>query len=110
MECAEENLAQILPSRALASDEAREMLDSLLDVLAYLHSKGFVHGHLKPANIMANGDQLKLSSDGLCHTGESLEHHGGRDAYGAPENAPKPSQGLKRCHLQAMFGLWGSLW
>jgi TonB family protein len=88
MECAEENLAQILPSRALAPDEAREMLDSLLDVLAYLHSKGFVHGHLKPANIMANDDQLKLSSDGLCHAGESLERHGGPDAYGAPENAP----------------------
>jgi len=95
MECAEENLAQILPSRALASDEAREMLYSLLDVLAYLHSKGFVHGHLKPANIMANGDQLKLSSDGLCHTGESLEHHGGRDAYGAPENAPEAIAGSK---------------
>jgi TonB family protein len=89
MECAEENLAQILPSRALAPGEAREMLDSLLDVLAYLHSKGFVHGHIKPANIMATGDQLKLSSDGLCHAGESLEHHGGPDAYGAPENAPE---------------------
>src|SRR6266550_2608052 len=95
MEYAEENLAQILPSRALAPDEAREMLDSLLDVLAYLHSKGFVHGHIKPINIMANGDQLKLSSDELCRAGESLEHPGGPDTYGAPENAPEAIAGSK---------------
>jgi len=33
MECAEENLAQVLPARALTPDEARETLDSVLDVL-----------------------------------------------------------------------------
>src|SRR5712672_2327836 len=87
MECAEENLAQVLPSRALTPGEAREMLDSVLDVLAYLHSKEFVHGHIKPINIMAIGDQSKLSSDGLCRAGESLDHPGGPDAYAAPENA-----------------------
>src|SRR6266550_3929321 len=95
MESAEENLAQVLPSRALTPGEAREMLDSVLDVLAYLHSKGFVHGHIKPINIMANGDQLKVSSDGLCRAGESLEHPGGPDAYGAPENAPEAIAGSK---------------
>jgi len=95
MESAEENLAQVLPSRALTPAEAREMLDSVLDVLAYLHSKGFVHGHIKPINIMANGDQLKVSSDGLCRAGESLEHPGGPDAYGAPENAPEAIAGSK---------------
>src|SRR6202171_2080303 len=89
MECAEENLAQVLPSRALTPDEAREMLDSVLDVLAYLHGKGFVHGHVKPINIMAIGDQLKLSSDALCRAGESLERPGRPDAYGPPENAPE---------------------
>src|ERR1700737_2059584 len=70
MECAEENLAQVLPIRALTPEEARETFDSVLDVLAYLHGKGFVHGHLKPHNIMADDrDQLKLSSDGLRRTG-----------------------------------------
>ena len=85
MECAEENLAQVLPSRALTPDEAREMLDSALDVLAYLHGKGFVHGRIKPINIMANGDQLKLSSDGICRAGESFERPGRPDAYEPPE-------------------------
>jgi TonB family protein len=89
MECAEENLAQILPDRALTPAEAREMLDSVLDVLTYLHGKGLVHGHIKPTNIMANGDQLKLSSDGLCRAGELLGRPGRPDAYDSPENAPE---------------------
>ncbi len=89
MECAEENLAQVLPARALTPDEAREMLDSVLDVLAYLHGKGFVHGHIKPINIMADdGDKLKLSSDSLRRAGEPLERAGRRDEYDPPEHAP----------------------
>ena len=89
MECAEENLAQVLPARALTPEEAREMLESVLDVLAHLHGKGFVHGHLKPINIMADdGDQLKLSSDGLRRAGEPLERAGRRDEYDPPEHSP----------------------
>ena len=87
MECAEENLAQVLPVRALTPSEAGEMLESVLDVLAYLHHKGFIHGHIKPANIMASGDQLKLSSDALLRTGESLDRPGDQDAYDPPETA-----------------------
>jgi len=85
MECAEENLAQVLPSRALTPAEAREMLESVVDVLAYLHRKGFVHGHIKPANIMASGDELKVSSDGLRRAGESLDGPGDQTPYDPPE-------------------------
>jgi TonB family protein len=56
-----------------------------LDVLGYLYRKGFVHGHIKPANIMASRDQLKVSSDGLCRSGESLDVSGDAKAYDAPE-------------------------
>ena len=87
MEYADENLAQVLPERALTLDEARAVLESVLDILAYLHGKGFVHGHIKPANIMAIGDQLKVSSDGLRRIGESLDGPGDQDAYAPPENA-----------------------
>src|SRR5258706_10954566 len=59
MECAEENLAQVLPARALTPDEAREMLDSVLDVLAYLHGKGFLHGRIIPITHMVH-DVAKL--------------------------------------------------
>ena len=89
MECAEENLGQVLPDRALTPAEAREMLDSVLDVLTYLHRKGFVHGHIKPGNIMASGEELKVSGDGLRRAGESLDGLGNlEEPYRAPENSP----------------------
>jgi TonB family protein len=69
-EFAEENLAQILPDRALAADEARGMLAPVLAALAYVHSNGLVHGAIHPSNILATGDQVKLSSDSLRPAGE----------------------------------------
>jgi TonB family protein len=86
-EYAEESLAQIIPYRPLAPAEAREMLQSVLEALAYIHGKGFVHGHIKPANVMAVGDQIKLSSDGLCGAGESSRVLGKPGTYAAPEIA-----------------------
>jgi TonB family protein len=86
-EYAEESLAQILPYRPLTPDETRDMLQGVLDALAYIHAKGFVHGHIKPANIMAVGDLIKLSSDGLCGAGESSRVLGAPSIYAAPEIA-----------------------
>ena len=86
-EYAEENLAQILPLRALTPAETREMLESVLDVLDYLHRKGFVHGKIKPANIMASGDQLKISSDDLRRVGERLDSSRDQNVYDPPEMA-----------------------
>jgi TonB family protein len=85
MEYAEQDLSQVLPMRPLTSREAREMLEPALDALAYIHGKRLVHGHLKPANIMAVDDQLKLSTDGLCRTGELAGHLGKPTVYDPPE-------------------------
>jgi TonB family protein len=87
MEDAEEDLSQILPQRELTAAEAREMLEPVLDALAYLHGQGFVHGHIKPANIMAVEDQLKISSDGLCRVDEWTGGVGKPGVYDAPEIA-----------------------
>ncbi|MGA9507064.1 MAG: TonB family protein [Candidatus Sulfotelmatobacter sp.] len=70
MEYAEENLAQILPQRPLSPDEVKEMLPPAAETLAFLHRAGLVHGHLKPANILAVGNQLKISTDSVRRTGE----------------------------------------
>ncbi len=86
-EYAEESLSQILPYRPLTPEEARDTLWPLLDVLAYIHAKGFVHGHIKPANVMAVGDLIKVSSDGLCGVGESSRVLGATNGYAAPEIA-----------------------
>jgi TonB family protein len=86
-EYAEESLAQILPYRPLTPAETDDMLQSVLDATAYIHGKGFVHGHIKPTNIMAVGNQVKISSDGLCGTGESSRVLGRSSIYAAPETA-----------------------
>src|SRR5580700_675903 len=90
MEFAEENLAEILPQRALTAEEVRDGLDPALDVLVYLHGKGLVHGHLKPSNILATHDRLKLSSDSIFPIGEKRQLLRGRDLYDAPEMQSSP--------------------
>ena len=87
MEHADENLAEVLPSRRLTPTEASEMLGPTLEALNYLHGHGMVHGNIKPANIMAVGDELKLSSDGIRLMGEPEESTDSDNAYAAPENA-----------------------
>jgi TonB family protein len=87
MEYADENLSVVLARRPLGPAEARAILGPVVDALAYIHSKGFVHTRIKPANIMAEEDLLKISSDGLCRIGESSGSYGRPGAYDPPEAA-----------------------
>jgi len=87
MEYAQENLAQFLPERALSPAETRDMLEPFIETLTHLHGKGLVHGRIKPGNILAIDDQLKLSSDSLSRIGESQTSVGAPDAYTVPESA-----------------------
>lgn len=84
MEYAEENLAEILPLRPLSAAEASQMLRPAAEALDYLHRSGFVHGRIKPSNIMAVGDQLKISADRLCKSGERGDART-PSVYDAPE-------------------------
>ncbi|MBZ5654543.1 MAG: TonB family protein [Acidobacteriia bacterium] len=86
-EYAEEELSQILPERALTDQEARQVLDAVLKGLAYVHAKGFVHGGIKPSNILAAGDVVKISSDSLRAAGAGKLRQGEKSAYDAPETA-----------------------
>jgi serine/threonine-protein kinase len=73
MEYAEENLSQFLPQRPLTPAEARDVLTPALQALAFLHGEGLVHGHVRPSNILAIEDQLKLSSDGISFLAEHAD-------------------------------------
>ncbi len=90
MESAEENLSQILPERALTADETNGMLAPVLGALNYLHGQGLVHGHIKPTNVHATGDQIKLSVDTTTGIGESLLAGRDLDSYDAPELPASP--------------------
>lgn len=85
MDYAEVNLSQILPNGPLPPEETRDTLKLILGALAYLHGKGFIHGHLKPANIMGVDGQLRLSSDRLCQVGKSRGGRGTPRVYEPPE-------------------------
>ena len=90
MEYADEDLSQILPSRPLNPTETEEMLCAVIDGLGFLHEKGFVHGHLKPSNIMAVSDRLKISSDGILPVGEQEFRSEELGLYDAPEIGSEP--------------------
>ncbi len=86
-EYAEEDLSEILPQRPLAPSEVSDLLPPLLDALSYLHGKGYVHGRVKPSNVLAVGDQLKLSADSIMAIAEPSSARRRRDVYDAPETA-----------------------
>jgi TonB family protein len=86
-EYADEVLSQIIPERPLSSDETRAMLGPVIDALEYLHGKGFVHGHLKPSNILVVDEQLKISADSLTQAGEARNRFLPTSVYDAPELA-----------------------
>lgn len=84
-EYADEVLADVLKDRPLTPDEVQEMLVPVLDALSYLHGKGFVHGHLRPSNVLVVNDNLQLSGDGLEAAGEPSTYYRKLDVYDAPE-------------------------
>lgn len=85
MEFAEEDLSQILPQRPLEPSEVSDLLPPLLDALSYLHAKRLVHSRIKPSNILAAGDKLKLSSDSITASSSAESSGTRRDVYDAPE-------------------------
>ena len=99
MEYAEQNLAQILPQRALNPDEVREMLVPTLDALAFLHRNHMVHGQLKPANLLVVNDQLKLASDAVRPTGNAPSGIARASSYDPPE--------LKQGVISTAGDIWG---
>src|SRR5580692_5688309 len=82
---AEQNLAQILPSRPLTPDEVRDLLPATLDALAYLHGQNLVQGGLKPTNFLVVDDLLKLASDTIRPAGERAANTARPSRYDPPE-------------------------
>jgi TonB family protein len=83
MEYADESLAEILPVRALSAAEAVDTLGPTAEALDGLHRAGLAHGAIKPSNILAAENQLKISSDRVSRTGEGGTL--GKSVYDAPE-------------------------
>jgi TonB family protein len=85
MEYANEDLADILPQRALNAEETRGMMEPVIETLAFLHGQNLVHTRIHPGNILATGDQIKLSSDSISPKGESIGFAVSAEGFSPPE-------------------------
>jgi len=70
MEPVDANLAEVVSNQRLTVPEARQLAASLASALEILHSNGFVHEHVEPANIYAVGEVVKLRGDCIRETPE----------------------------------------
>lgn len=86
-EYADEILANLLPDRAMTTQEVKELIPPVLDALGYLHSQRLVHSRLKPSNILVVNDKLKLSTDCVRPATESAHDRAPLTIYDAPERA-----------------------
>ena len=84
-EFADEDLGDILPERALNAEETRGMIEPVIEALAYLHQQGWLHTRVHPGNILAMGDQIKLSSDSLSPKDEKPGKMAKSEGFVAPE-------------------------
>jgi len=73
--------------RALTQAEGLDMLPPVLDALSYLHRQGFIHSRVRPRNIVAVEERLKLSSDSIREEGGAIPGSAKPSAYDAPEVA-----------------------
>lgn len=64
-ESPDDTLASALAQAPLTRQEAREVLDAVIDALRYLHAQGLSIGTLATDHILAVGERIKLSTDAL---------------------------------------------
>lgn len=66
----------IASGRPLVMDCMRDWVKSVRTALNHLHSYGFVHNDITPANIMLDESDVPVIIDfgGLCRVGDSLQH------------------------------------
>lgn len=85
MEYADQSLGRLLKQRALTEEEVRELLAPTLQALSFLHARNLVQGQLKPANMLAVGDNLKLATDTVRPISETGTGRTIMSAYDPPE-------------------------
>ena len=85
MEKADTFLSGLIPRKALDPVSLQEILLPVVDALAFVHEKGFVHGSVKPSSIAQIADDWKLSADEMAPAGALFKMNRDLDTYDAPE-------------------------
>ncbi len=73
MEPVDANLSEVLSQQSLTLADTKQLAASLVAALGTLHTHGFVHEHVEPANVFAVGDVVKLRSDCIREAPEGAE-------------------------------------
>ena len=73
LEKVDANLAEVLDQGTLSAKEVTQLASSLVAALDVLHTSGFIHEHVEPANIFALNDVVKLRSDCIREAPEGDE-------------------------------------
>lgn len=107
-EFAESSLEKKIRERALGPGVAKAMFGPVALALAHLHRGGFVHGRVKPTNILLVNGRPKLSGEDLVAAGSMPERGRKPGNYDAPElmnsavTAANDSWGVGMCLAEAM--------
>jgi serine/threonine protein kinase len=91
MERGEETVADRLQKSTISLDDTREIVQSVSEVLVYLHEKGIVHRDIKPSNILRIDDLWKLADLGLVRDVGSQGIKTSGLNQGTPQYAPPES-------------------
>jgi serine/threonine protein kinase len=70
-------------------DQSLRLVAQLAEIICYLHRQGFVHGNLKPSNVLLAADGIPRLAD-LRLPGDLVVH--GNDGFIAPELADDPTR------------------
>lgn len=73
-EAPDDTLASALSRAPLNREESREVLDSVIAALRYLHAQGLASGALDPDHIVAVGERVKLSTGALREAESSFAY------------------------------------
>lgn len=82
----EETLAEVIDKRALSAEESIESLRAIARGLETLHEKGLVHGSLAPSEVLAIGDDIKLTTEAVREVNVEPAVEPRKVKYLAPEN------------------------
>ncbi|HZL57324.1 MAG TPA: hypothetical protein VFC21_09595 [Bryobacteraceae bacterium] len=83
----DENLAGVLRGRALDPEETHQILEGVFSALECIHANGYVYGQLRPAEIFACGETIKLSADCVRPLSVGSPAGDSPGLYDAPETA-----------------------
>jgi hypothetical protein len=73
LEKVDTNLAEVLDQGHLTVEDVAQLASSLVAALDVLHTHGFIHEHIKPSNIFALSNAVKLRSDCIREAPEGEE-------------------------------------